>query len=965
MKPPRQLHRASPRTRSLRRPAAAITALALAAAAALTATVGAGSASAATVPVGLGSYSDSRPAGTVGPTNSDGAPVTPKVTARMAGKAAPTNDWWSSLIYQRYAGNPYSENLYAHPFTFKAAAGGLEVGYPTTPTVTSDGRQYDFTHTRDLTLGVAGLNSPDTKVDGWSDWTVTPYWADGAHTFSATIGHGLPYVYAHATGGAAQVTAAGTPTVFSNQGNVLGITVGGHNYGLFAPTGTSWTVNGSTLSAALGAKDYYSVAVLPSQADLALFRTYAYSFVTDTKVTWSYQAANGTLSTTYTATTTPQEGSQTGTLLALYRHQWLATGDALTSLTYTSPRGQMKVRQGSGFTTVQSVGGVLPSLPDVGSYDRAALAAYVRDQANASDPFLAATDTYWTGKALGRLAQLVPIADQLGDAATRDKLLGLIKGKMQTWFTGGGSPGFAYDSTWKTLIGYPASYGTDAELNDHHFHYGYFVQAAATVARYDSAWAADSAWGGMVKLLAKDAANSDRTDTRFPLLRNFDPYAGQGWASGHEGFAAGNNEESSSESLNFSSGLILYGSATGDGALRDLGIYLYTTEANAVEQYWFDADHAVFPASFGHHTVGMVWGSGAAYSTWWTASPGMIHGINVLPVTGGSLYLARRQDEIKANLAELKANNGGAFTDWRDLLWEFQALADPAAAKANWDSGIGGYTPEEGESKAHTYHWIYNLASLGTLDPAVTADTPTAAVFVNGATRTHVAHNYGTAARAVHFSDGTTLTVPARSTASERGSFQDGGSGGTTGSPSPTPTPTPSPTSTVPATTGNTFYLQAGGALSTAYGAAAAVDTIPSAGGANHDGTPYQAKVYEIRNVSGTLRSGAATDFDLYVDAGTGVGLGQQVRVSYDLTGSGTFSRVETFRYFATDPVTGWERYSGAGAGLLSATGTLGNLDHGTIRVEVWSAIGNGPAQLRVGASQAQGSVSVLRIPFN
>ncbi|WP_354639441.1 glycosyl hydrolase [Kitasatospora camelliae] len=959
--------------RSLRGAAAAATALALAAAAALTATVGAGQAAAAsTVPVGLGGYADTRPAGTVGPGNSDGAPVTPKVTPNAAGKAAPTNDWWSSLIYQRYAGNPYSENLYAHPFTFKAVASGLEVGYPTTPTVTSDGRQYDHSHTRDLTLGVSGLNSPDTKVDGWSDWTVTPSWSDGAHALTATIGHGLPYVYAHATGGAAQITTATAPTVFADQGNVLGITVGGHHYGLFAPSGTDWTVSGSSLSAALGGKDYFSVAVLPSPADLALFRTYAYSFVTDTRVGWDFQPSAGTLTTTYTATTVPQEGSQTGTLLALYRHQWQATADPLTALTYTSPRGEMKVRQGGGFTTVQRTSGVLPSLPDAGGTDRAQLTALLRAQADAADPFAGATDTYWTGKALGRLAQLVPIADQLGETATRDKLLGLIKGKLQTWFRGTGSPVFAYDSTWKTLIGYPASYGSDAELNDHHFHYAYFIQAAATVARYDTAWAADNAWGGMVKLLAKDAANTDRADTRFPWLRSFDPYAGHAWASGHAGFAAGNNQESSSESLNFSSALVLYGAATGDTTLRDLGVYLYTTEANAVAQYWFDADHAVFPASFGHDTAGMVWGSGAAYATWWTASPGMIHGINVLPVNGGSLYLARRQDAVRANLAELRANNGGALTDWRDLLWEFEALADPAAAKADWNAGNAGYTPEEGESKAHTYHWIGNLAVLGTLDPATTADSPTAAVFTNGGTRTHVAHNFSTAARTIRFSDGYTLTVPARSTASERGSFQDGGSGGTDPSPSPSPSssptasPTPSPSPTLPPpSTGNTFYLQPGGALSTAYGSGAAADTVPSAGGANHDGTPYQAKVYEIRNVNGTLRAGGSTGFDLFLDAGTAVALGQQARVSYDLTGDGSIDRTETYRYFATDPVTGWERYSAGTAGLQSATGTLGDLAHGTVRIEVWSAIGNGPAQLRVGAAQAQGSASVLRIPFD
>ena len=34
----------------------------------------------------------------------------------------------------------------------------------------------------DFVAGVTGLASPDVKVDGWTDWTVTPYWSDGART---------------------------------------------------------------------------------------------------------------------------------------------------------------------------------------------------------------------------------------------------------------------------------------------------------------------------------------------------------------------------------------------------------------------------------------------------------------------------------------------------------------------------------------------------------------------------------------------------------------------------------------------------------------------------------------------------------------------------------------------------------------------------------------------------------------
>lgn len=723
----------------------------------------AGPAMAANVPVGAGSYSDTRPAGTAGPTTNTGTPVTPKVTDAARNRPVPTNDWWSSLAFQRYGDNPYSTPMYGHPLTYQATAGGLQVGYPTAPTVSGDGRQYEYAHKADLTLGLTGLNSPDTKADSWSDWTVTPYWSDGARTLRTTIGHGLPFVYAKGTGGDARVTTAAAPQVFADQGNVLGITVAGHHYALFAPTGSDWTVAGSTLTAGLGSRDYFSLAVLPSTDALAAYRKYAYSFVTGSKVSWS--ADGGTVRATYSLTTAPQEGTETGTLQALYRHQWLHTTDALTPYTYVSSRGTMKVREGTSFTTSQQSAGVLPALPRSGGVDQARLRGYLNEVANAADPFSGAVDTYWTGKALGKLAQLVPMADQIGETATRDKLVGLLKGRLEQWFTAGGANEFSYDRNWKTLTGYPASYGSDTELNDHHFHYSYYVYAAAIVAQYDQAWAADSAWGGMVKTLVRDAANPSRDDTQFPFLRGFDIYAGHSWASGHQGFAAGNNQESSSESTNLSAALILWGSATGNAQLRDLGSYLLTTESEAIGQYWFDADQEVFPSSFGHDTVGMVWGSGGAYSTWWTANPEEIHGINALPLTGGSLHLSREKDAIRRNLAEMVRENGGPAVEWRDILWEFEALADPAAAKAKWDAGNAGYTPEAGESRAHTYHWITTLDALGAPDATVTGSVPTSAVFTKGGVRTYAAHNFEPVARTVTFSDGKTLTVPARSTA--------------------------------------------------------------------------------------------------------------------------------------------------------------------------------------------------------
>ena len=159
----------------------------------------------------------------------------------------------------------------------------------------------------------------------------------------------------------------------------------------------------------------------------------------------------------------------------------------------------------------------------------------------------------------------------------------------------------------------------------------------------------------------------------------------------------------------------------------------------------------------------MVWGDGGAYATWFSGEPEMIQGINMLPITGGHFYLGDNPAYVTTNYNELVTNNGGPPTVWQDILWEFLALGngDPALANFRADNA---FTSEEGESKAHTFHWIRNLAALGTVDNTVTANHPLAKVFIKNGARTYVASNITNAAMTVTFSNGTTLAVPAGKT---------------------------------------------------------------------------------------------------------------------------------------------------------------------------------------------------------
>jgi endoglucanase Acf2 len=703
------------------------------------------------------------------PSSFAGAAVKPKVTASFEGVPA-THDWWSSLIWQYDRGgqpNPYSEPLFAHPLSLQAHAGGLGLSGPGTPEVSS--RAFFFPYHEDLLVGVEGLSAPATRVASYDDWIVTAHWDGGARGLTATFGHGLPFAYFQARGGPAVVTLPEKAEV-RMLGDTAGalLVVGGQAYGLFGPRGSAWIRDGQRMVNQLHGRDFFSVAALPDDhpETFKLFRRHALAFVTGARVAWRYDAAAAELRTTFTVQTEAREPGETTALMTLYPHQWKHLGRALDGASYRSPRGRLKLLQGNSFETRLPFEGVLPVLPRPtgGTFDPGELSALVRAAARPDDLFPPGMDgtrgTYWTGKSLERVALLAWLAEQSGETQARERFVAALRAKLEDWFDGAAPNLFAYDRTWGTLVGSPSEYRSGWELNDHHFHYGQYIFAAATVARFDPAWAGRARWGGFVELLIKDCANSDREDRRFPFLRHFDAYAGHSWANGPALFAEGNNEESSSEDANFATAVLLWGALTGDTRARDLGIFLHATLTSAIDEYWFDVDRTNFPEGFARPAVGMIWGSGAKYDTWWDRNPIYVHGINFLPFSGGSLYLGRHPDYVQRNHEGLmKANNGEARL-WRDIIWMHLALADAPRALALY-AASPHFEPEFGSSRAFVYQWLHALDGFGQVDTSVRASLPTYAVLRRGDTRHHVAFNPGAAPVTALFSDGVRVNLGA------------------------------------------------------------------------------------------------------------------------------------------------------------------------------------------------------------
>ena len=732
-------------------------------------------------------------------------PLHPQLTGEALTRPVPTHKWWGSIPFlgEMTIGDA-NDPAYLTPDPIRVRVsnkGARLMGIPGGYKVIGDFPRYDGPVPFDEVFdGIAIANSAHSNLNAYlkdhSDGSVTVQWKSGdTAVMDATFVHGSPYAYFKVYEGNALLrTKASDSTekgTFYQTGDHLGVWTdisGVRNSFLVSGEGNTTFSNVASNEITISnAANEFTLSYLPvlsgepSDAMSAFFAANARNVVASVDIDYSVDRSTNMVTVSHAYF--DEQGTSIETIAGLHPLHWKHSSQLTSNYKIRSARGIIKFAQLNEFSYEIPYVGVLPTMPSIANtYDQSILEGLVTDFIDqGEDSWINSTDTYWSGKAYGKAAELAAIADSIGMQSEATQVIDWLKAQLSDWFTAetGGELDvfryFVYDEEWDTLLGLEEAYGSHQRLADHHFHYGYFVRAAAEVCRVDASWCGDDQFGPMIELLIRDYAGS-KDDDMFPYLRNFDPANGFSWADGKADALQGNNNESTSEAANAYGAIVLYGLITGNDALIEKGMYLHASTAAAYWQYWNNidgyknrgGDHDNFPSGYNKITTSIIWASGADFATWFSGAYAHILGIQGLPSSPLIFHVSQYSDYMAdyVALGLTESSNGkpsGLIDDqWRDLWWNLWAMTDADAAIADYNSVGQNYAAEAGESKAHTYHWIHTFSALGQLKTGtgeLTSNNPAALAFDKNGKRSYVVYNFTSQPETIVYSDGKSFTA--------------------------------------------------------------------------------------------------------------------------------------------------------------------------------------------------------------
>ncbi len=693
----------------------------------------------------------------------------------------PTNDWWTDVMVSRYSGA-----LWSYPAMLRTSAEGVTVCYPTH--WNDNGTEVKS----DTWLRVQGrdFEAAETRAADWHDWDVKITLPDtsGKGSVNATLAHGIPFTWFEFDRVTPEIIFSDTPTLLARTDAGMSLRVGNDLYALYFDAGAE--VGDADGGMRLEGTRWLSVALLTAEDDFEKFAPYAPSVVRDTRVSWHYDETRSLLSTEWhvEAENLRTQGAEAPVMQGFLPHSYkYAVQSDLTynGTSYLTPRGELRmaVADNGQFAYSYRFAGMLPyyAAPQAGTsigYRPEVMRQLIERYADGGS---FGDDTYWGGKGLTQMALNMTFAKETGDTELYERSKARLRQVLVDWLTytpGEETKFFAYYPRWGGMLGYDVSYDSDA-FNDHHFHYGYFIYAAALLCLEDESF--KEGYGELLRMIVKDYANYDRTDTRFPFLRTIDPWAGHSYAGGMGDNANdnGNGQESSSEAMQGWGGVYMLGVALGDSEMRDAGLFGWLTESRGTAEYWFDRDH-IHPGRQHNYDYTRyaspyntnLTSKGIGWWTWFSGDPLWMHSIQWMPVSPCLNYLSEDLDFVKWDYETMRDNSAygwfqgsgsdGPLADQSvgNVVLCYMERYDPEGAAAVFDRALEqNLGIARNVDTGHiSYYVIHSHLTHGDLDFDVTADTPTANAYRRAdGTMTYMVYNPDEATRTVRFArDGVT-----------------------------------------------------------------------------------------------------------------------------------------------------------------------------------------------------------------
>lgn len=623
-------------------------------------------------------------------------PIKPGSLFGSTGSPYPTNVWWQNMVL-----NDGDLISVVNPYIVKTLSDGLHVGLPTN--VVEENYIYMDFQDNLIMSTVEGPGSHSVVL--YDELSVRIAWSNG---LLCPIVRGMPYAtmfYDNVT--PSLKFGADVLSVSGLVGTRFEVSLSNNQrWIIYTSSSVTFILNGNSLDSTAPFSGSVRAAGVAegSQYDMDELDNHAESI-----------PVNGTISAEVEGDTAIMkfnwftEGSGELLMMALSHHLDTITNPQ-TEHTSVVLKGRMVGVTGDVWTFIEPLTTIEWANPRPVPEDAAAdiRASLFQDIASTS---CCSDDPYFGGKQMAVFARLAIIAEELGELGLASLAREKVRPFIEAWLSGTNENHLVYDQVWggviskNGLLDQGADFG-NGMYNDHHFMYGYHIYTAAVLAKADPAWGAQ--WDDKVLHMISDVAEPSSSSSWYPFARTKDFYDGHAWASGIFAFVDGKNQESTSESVAAWNAIYLYGLATNNERVKDLGRLMTALEIRASWRYWqMTSTDSIFPAPFSDHkTVGIQWSLKVDYNTWFGSNVEFIHCIQMIPFIPISEELLRPSwisEEYNVLSEAYNRPDPPLSEGWKGYIIMAHAILDPTAA---YEEALQLTSYDDGNTKSNTLYWI-------------------------------------------------------------------------------------------------------------------------------------------------------------------------------------------------------------------------------------------------------------------